>query len=1187
MLPPRRLLTIAASCRHDIAPNTLPAMALSNALPGLVAVVCAKAPWRLVVKCCLASTVALVIALLPPFRARANFLTPMVTVFAHPGQRMGLMIQSLLMVLVGSLVGLSWSLLGLHLSGLVQSSNPPAAYTIRGLFLLVCVLVHGYVRSLSPRLLRAVLFLVIASLLTIQQPSTASASLFSTIYLPILLGAGVVLFVNLAVFPELSSSYLGSSTISTLSETIDTLAHAAHWFVTPGGDADGPGPDASTPDRGPAKQSFSHFPTLFRTAQNRPVLTSLPLHHTKLAHLTGQKSRLRGQLSRCKAAQSEVNFEVCLSPLPPSAMKPVSSQYMSDMVQNVLTLIGACENKLVVDSHDHRSDSSTIDEEPDVPTTPRNSEASQKFVSVASTDLARKMKKAHFSQVDSVRPVKELEASSAEFLESILAPLRGPVHEFQESLSEAANLVTLCLAYCFHVPRLPSGAPAPKGIPLEEMDLRIDHFSHALALFDFKAAEELKKAAMGQPGQSIDLLPGMETFLVSSFILAFRGSAAQLLEMLRHLRRLVEELQARNNRSRLWMPQYTSLRQWLATGGDVDVGPYHRKTKKTRRPSRSTRAASTSAETQVIPERDETDFRCTEPSGISPKQCSSRTGLGAAESKRPPGENQNHRRPGRLLRMRAKAAEAMEWAQGSDDLDYALKLAVAVFLVVWPALVASWTTWYADVRGIWAPMQLILVFEVTIGTSVFAFIIRLFGVAFGCIIGYLANQIGGGNRVVLVVVVLFGLVPSVYIQLATKYVKAGMVSIVSMSVVALGKLFAVESWFGEMLKLAYLAAVDGSTPAYEVFYKRLTAFLVGGFVAMLVEVGVAPVRARDRLVDSLSASVRQIQKMQAALAVGIDGPERSNFQSESLLARFSRSRDKAQSALAAAEAFLPFCLKEPRLKGSFKPLAPIYEEIIYVLHHITDRMDNVVRLRRAHGSSILEDLNPKVYAYQRNVAASSTLMLFLINEALTTWLPLPQFIPSARLAQLRLINRVCEILKSEGPGAYPGATETDTGTASLVTKRAFLSWSASAAGQMEMIEYLEELAELVKLLVGVNAFRSGMLERPTYSQYVGRVDAGREAAATAAAKEKEGGRLDPPEGGVQAGAPLTRAATVSQLADRLRGRGGEADAGGAGASASAAHDDGIPASLQRVGTRLRQDKTVVRRRAFTQGSRGA
>ncbi len=42
-----------------------------------------------------------------------------------------------------------------------------------------------------------------------------------------------------------------------------------------------------------------------------------------------------------------------------------------------------------------------------------------------------------------------------------------------------------------------------------------------------------------------------------------------------------------------------------------------------------------------------------------------------------------------------------------------------------------------------------------------------------------------------------------------------------------------------------------------------------------------------------------------------------------------------------------------------------------------------------------------------------------------------------------------------------------------------MSWSASAAAQVEVIEYLEELTNLAKLLIGANEFRGGVLHRPT------------------------------------------------------------------------------------------------------------
>lgn len=364
---------------------------------------------------------------------------------------------------------------------------------------------------------------------------------------------------------------------------------------------------------------------------------------------------------------------------------------------------------------------------------------------------------------------------------------------------------------------------------------------------------------------------------------------------------------------------------------------------------------------------------------------------------------------------------------------------------------------------------------------------------------------------------------------------------------------------------------------------------------MLVEVSITPVRARDRLVESISASVRQVQNMQNSLAVGIDGPEMPNFQDESLHARFNHARSKAQAALAAADTFLPFCLTEPRIKGSFKPLAPIYKEIIYVLHQIIDRMDCVLQLRAKYGSSVLEDLNPQVFAYRRNVAASISLMLFSVNEALTTWLPLPQFIPSTRLAQIRLINRVREVIHSR-KSRFPSSSglskqlveqgEVDEHTARVITQRKFLSWNASTAGQMEIVEYLEELIELSKLLVGVNAFRSGMLEKPNYKEYVDQIETteetldrmGSSQTGTSATTEETPAATDEEQG---AGPSLRRVVTVARGVERFKDRLRKSKSQSAVPEEPNSDEEDIPRSLQRVGTRIRQGNAAVRRRGFS------
>jgi hypothetical protein len=72
-----------------------------------------------------------------------------------------------------------------------------------------------------------------------------------------------------------------------------------------------------------------------------------------------------------------------------------------------------------------------------------------------------------------------------------------------------------------------------------------------------------------------------------------------------------------------------------------------------------------------------------------------------------------------------------------------------------------------------------------------------------------------------------------------------------------------------------------------------------------------------------------------------------------------------------------------------------------------------------------------------------------------------------------------------------------------LVRHKFLSWNAASAGQTEIIEYLEELIELVKLLVGANEFRSGLLMRPTYNEYLGKAGQ-RESQDSRASSERSG-----------------------------------------------------------------------------------
>ena len=332
-------------------------------------------------------------------------------------------------------------------------------------------------------------------------------------------------------------------------------------------------------------------------------------------------------------------------------------------------------------------------------------------------------------------------------------------------------------------------------------------------------------------------------------------------------------------------------------------------------------------------------------------------------------------------------------------------------------------------------------------------------------------------------------------------------------------------------------------------------------MALIVELVLLPVKARTRLIESLAAALEQIHEMEKCIAAGIEQGVKIDVFASTDIVRFEDANGKATTALLAGETFLPFCSNEPRIKGSFAGLALIYTEILFVLHQIVDRMENMLQLRTAYGSGPLEELNAEIYPYRRNVAGSITLTLFAIHGALTTKLPLPQYLPSARLAHLRMVNRVREVVLEKVGGEGHDSHEI---TAKLARQRAvrrkYLSWNAASAAQAEIIEFLEELVDLTKLLVGANEFKSGLLTRPIYHDYAEKPqtqDEGDEAMAEARDEFRE----SPVD---TAGATTRRRGTgltsVDAGAGLTRRRRGTRDN-------SRSDDENVPASLRRIQSR--------------------
>ncbi|KAL8948961.1 MAG: hypothetical protein Q9222_004898 [Ikaeria aurantiellina] len=1023
---------------------------------------------------------------------RAAYLGAITTVFAHPGRRFGQLVESLALAIIGTALGLAWSLLGLYLGSLVIKTNPPAAYSIRGIFLACALIFHGFLRSKTPRLFVGLLLLIIISVVSLTSTATAvTQTTLTQIVYPILVAAGVILVVNLILFPEFSSSFLGETTIKTLYDTTQALQDAGEYFTLSATFDEDEDSGNSPSHKGKGTEQVGNerikksekrtFPAgLFkplvrlegerRSDRGGPEDQLCPSIH----ELVGAKAQLRAKLSTCKAAQMECNFEIAFAVLPPRKLKPVSDRSMKKLVAATVAVIGACESKfaLLGDNDAPNTDSG------------RHSEASARETASDPTRnvmdpslTSNQMSKDDRTELDLIKPKREIEFGDARLLQYLLKRIRAPYLNFFAIVSRAVECQIVCIAYCYDVAKLPSTAKVPKALAIEEVDIYVEELGEALSSFDIEIMSALEGAVEmeGLDGQKLDIMPREEVFLIASFLLNVRQAATHIEEMLKYSRTLVLERQSRHSRRRFYAARI-KWSKWLYSGGDEEEAMPAAGRKRNRRGEddgnndEEDDSGSGNSEENLLKsisiKNDIEVGRSTESSPPKPSQSKS-----SAKGKPLAMSSNIEKRKSFLLRFRGRLADTLEWIQSSDDLLYAFKLAIAVFLVTWPAFVARWNRWYSLNRGLWAALQLIFVTEVSIGTSVMTFILRGIGTTLGCLWGWAALEARDGNRIVVTVMVALGLVPCTYVQLGTKYPKAGMVCIVSICVVALS---------------TELQTVPGS--ATENFLKRWLAFFIGGVVALIVEMALLPVKARTRLVESLTATLCQISQMETCVATGIEEGMNLDIERLKILDRFEHASSKANSALAAAETFF--------------------------------------------------------------------------RCSLSTKLALPQFFPSARLAHLRMINRVREVVHQTID--QDSDKDIDELARQKAVRRKYMAWDAASAARVEIIEYLEELIDLTKLLVGANEFRSGLLMRSTYYDYTQGL--GSSAADKAKAEEETESKDEGRDAFVEAPAQST-GMPIRRRVTRVR-------------SASSGEEK-IPASLQRI--QSRKIEAGIKRQATNEG----
>ena len=442
------------------------------------------------------------VALIPGARnaiGRAAYLGAITTVFGHPGRRFGQMTEALVLTVAGTVLGVAWSTLGVYLGSLIIQDYPTAAYAIRGIFLAVVALIHGYLRSRTPRLFIFVLLMIIVSVvsLTSTAKSVTSVSVTQLMY-PILAGVGCVILVNICIFPEFSSRFLGQMTIDTLTDTAEALKIAGQFFFEVDSAKDQGHEDTRVSfEKGEALEDESQNEELAgnsasstRVSIARRFLSfmsknSLLTHGQResdaetpesssptppsIKDLTDRKAKIRKKLGNCKAAQQECNFELAVSVLPPRDLKPLSVTAMKRLVTHTIAVIGACESKFALlgvdedpketekgDSKRSNNVQFEKDSRPDSSKSAGESSGHFETSKLVDQDLKQKKLSTVFDQdqteLEMIKPKREIEFGDARLLRHLLQRVAKPYEELHKAAARAIEIVIASIAYTYVSP---------------------------------------------------------------------------------------------------------------------------------------------------------------------------------------------------------------------------------------------------------------------------------------------------------------------------------------------------------------------------------------------------------------------------------------------------------------------------------------------------------------------------------------------------------------------------------------------------------------------------------------------------------------------------------------------------------------------------------------------------------------
>ncbi|KAG0026754.1 hypothetical protein BGZ81_006114 [Podila clonocystis] len=453
----------------------------------------------------------------------------------------------------------------------------------------------------------------------------------------------------------------------------------------------------------------------------------------------------------------------------------------------------------------------------------------------------------------------------------------------------------------------------------------------------------------------------------------------------------------------------------------------------------------------------------------------------------------------------------------SDEVKFGFKMAAALtFIGLW-----SWLDWdneyLATDRGQWAMTTVMAVLSPTVGATFSVCAMRIFGTLIGsswALLTYLASPMNPYVVLAMMTILAFTVA---FLMLESKHPLMGVIMMLSYSSVTFIRYL--DNTNETIVHLFYKQAVtviEGILIAVVVNsllwptlarreLRKEIALLIGhqgALFAELINKFLLEHQAQDvdSTIDSESDSQRESQdrpfqhgskepsanitETLKAVEVpskgggtrnGYNGQKRafqggkdtsvSHFlDSEHLNANdpdrlaFQHVEHQLQTKLIKISQLLELSASEPRLKEKF-PMK-LYKQIVQCCQNILDRMVSMRMAAQLLSPEVRDLVTGPMNYYRRDMVGALLLYFSVLSSSLASKTPLPPYLPSARMARLRVIYNVRVAI-----AGHQAATSQNHYT--------YIYYYAFSSALEEVIEELELLAILIKPIVGITLVTSG------------------------------------------------------------------------------------------------------------------